>query len=445
MANQTFMEGRSMKSQIITLQERVHAAPKPESWQWDKLHQVFRVRRGNKNTGMREDNLLSLSYGRIVQKDIETADGLLPENFEGYQIVEPGNIVLRLTDLQNDKRSLRQGLVTQRGIITSAYDAVEVQRDNDPRFWFYSLLALDLAKHYYSLGSGVRQSVKFADFPNDWVYRPDLATQRRIANFLDRETARIDLLSEKKQRLVALLADKWASVVENAISTKGKRTKLGHHIDILSGYAFPSSDFSTDPGNIRLLRGANVSPGSIRWDDTVYWSRDRLGEVSRFLLASGDVVLGMDRPWISSGIRVAEVTEQDAPALLLQRVCRIEPRTTLDKKFMKLLLTSRQFLAYFEPIMTGVSVPHISPDQVNSFRFEYVERGEQFRRATSAERERERIIRVQQSTEKSIDRLKEYRSALITAAVTGQIDVTAYARSGTPDRRLDAIQKEMSA
>jgi len=220
---------------------------------------------------------------------------------------------------------------------------------------------------------------------------------------------------------------------------------VAHHIDILSGYAFPSSDFSTDPEDIPLLRGANVSPGSVRWDDTVYWSRGRLGEVSRFLLGAGDVVLGMDRPWISSGIRVAELTEEDAPALLLQRVCRIAPRTTMDKQFMKLLLTSRQFLAYFEPIMTGVSVPHISPDQVSSFRFEYIERDEQARRATATVRERERIVRVQQSTEKSIERLKEYRSALITAAVTGQIDVSTYAKSGTPDRRLDAIQEEMGA
>ena len=274
---------------------------------------------------------------------------------------------------------------------------------------------------------------------------PDLAAQRQIADFLDRETARLDLLIEKKQRLVELLGEKWESVVENAISTVGKRTKLGHHIDILSGYAFPSGDFSTDPEDIPLLRGANVSPGAIRWGDTAYWSRERLDEVSRFLLSAGDVVLGMDRPWISSGIRVAELTKQDAPALLLQRVCRVAPRTTLDKQFMKLLLTSRKFLAYFEPIMTGVSVPHISPDQVSAFRFEYVERNEQVRRATEGGRERERIIRVQQSTEKSIDRLKEYRSALITAAVTGQIDVSSYAKSRTPDRHLDAIQEEMGA
>lgn len=140
-------------------------------------------------------------------KDALTGSGVI------RQIYDPaagtgGMLSIAEMQMKELKRSLRQGLVTQRGIITSAYDAVEVLRGNDPRFWFYSLLALDLAKHYYSLGGGVRQSVKFSDFPNDWVYRPDLATQRQIADFLDRETARIDLLIEKKQRLVALLGER---------------------------------------------------------------------------------------------------------------------------------------------------------------------------------------------------------------------------------------------
>ena len=68
-----------------------------------------------------------------------------------------------------------------------------------------------------------------------------------------------------------------------------------------------------------------------------------------------------------------------------------------------------------------------------------------YARGNAAIKERDRITRVQVSTEESIDRLKEYRSALITAAVTGQIDVQTYAKSGTPDRHLDAIQEEMGA
>jgi len=203
---------------VITLQERVHSSPPPPGWKLNKLHRVLRVRKGFKNLGMQEDNLLSLSYGRIIRKSIDAAEGLLPESFETYQIVEPGNIVMRLTDLQNDKRSLRQGLVKERGIITSAYDALELEKGHDPRFWAYALLALDLAKYYYSLGGGVRQSIKFSDFPNDWISTPNTDTQKAIADFLDRETARIDQLIKKKQRLVELLGEQRSAAISSAVT-----------------------------------------------------------------------------------------------------------------------------------------------------------------------------------------------------------------------------------
>ena len=138
---------------MITLQERVHKAKPRDNWPLNKLHHVLTVRKGNKNKGMINDNLLSLSYGRIVNKNIDATGGLLPESFETYQIVQAGDIVMRLTDLQNDKRSIRQGLVKEKGIITSAYDAVYPKAGHDSRFWAYALLALDLAKYYYSLGN----------------------------------------------------------------------------------------------------------------------------------------------------------------------------------------------------------------------------------------------------------------------------------------------------
>src|SRR5690606_33048883 len=75
-----------------------------------------RVReRCESNAGMKQENLLSLSYGRIVNKDINSLDGLLPASFETSQVVHPGDIVFRLTDLQNDKRSLRSAIVRETG------------------------------------------------------------------------------------------------------------------------------------------------------------------------------------------------------------------------------------------------------------------------------------------------------------------------------------------
>lgn len=125
---------------------------------------------------------------------------------------------MRLTDLQNDKRSIRQGLVKEQGIITSAYDAVYPKKGHDSRFWTYALLALDLAKYYYSLGGGVRQSIKFKDFPNDWIYTPPIETQREIADFLDREITHINQLIEKKEAMITTLPLKAEAIIDRALS-----------------------------------------------------------------------------------------------------------------------------------------------------------------------------------------------------------------------------------
>ena len=75
-----------------------------------------------------DDNTVSItcypviSYGKIIRKDINTTDGLLPASFDTYQIVEEGNIVMRLTDLQNDHKSLRVGLVKEEKSVQAVID-----------------------------------------------------------------------------------------------------------------------------------------------------------------------------------------------------------------------------------------------------------------------------------------------------------------------------------
>ena len=426
---------------MITLQERVHAAPKPNGWQFDKLHHVFRVRRGNKNTGMKEENLLSLSYGRIIPKDIETSEGLLPENFEGYQIVENGNIVLRLTDLQNDKRSLRQGLVTQRGIITSAYDAVEIQRDNDPRFWFYSLLALDLAKHYYSLGGGVRQSVKFADFPNDWVYRPDLPTQRAIANFLDRETARIDLLIEKKQRLVALLGEKY----------KAEKKRLVFDLDNQSVERSAStvSWFPDIPKHWRFMRCAHIFNNlDYRRIPLSSEQRGDLAKIYPYYGASGIIDAVDDYLFDGDTILVGE----DGANLVMQSTpiaFKASGKYWVNNHAHILTPRFGNFDYWihalnqvpYEVFVTGSAQPKLTSAVLGNIRLPVPPKDEQEKIAQKIEMMGQRVNTAIEPISASIDRLKEYRSALITAAVTGQIDVSIYAKSGVTHRFLDKLEK----
>lgn len=257
-----------------------------------------------------------------------------------------------------------------------------------------------------------------------WAF-PPLHQQRAIANFLDRKTAAIDALIEKKERLIALLQEKRQALITQAVTAEGQEAKLGYYVDLLPGYAFSSSGFLYADEGVRLLRGVNIGPGRIRWDDVVRWPADQLRGLAPYVLEAGDVVIGMDRPWISGGMRVARIADEDVPCLLLQRVARLRARAGLRQDYLELLLASEVFKRYFEPIVTGVSVPHISPGQIEAFRccvptIEY-----QDRVLSQLRREFEQIDKAAARLREQIGHLHEYRKALITAAVTGQIDVVA--------------------
>ncbi|WP_407798829.1 restriction endonuclease subunit S [Raoultella ornithinolytica] len=173
-----------------------------------------------KNSDGAESNVLSLSYGNIVERDVENNFGLLPESFNTYQIVNQGDIVLRLTDLQNDKRSLRVGRSTLRGIITSAYLKLACGKELDNRYAYRLLHSYDTTKVFYGMGGGLRQSMKFEDFRRLPFLLPPLEEQCTIAAFLDYETTRIDKLIAQQQRLIELLKEKRQAVISHAV-TKG--------------------------------------------------------------------------------------------------------------------------------------------------------------------------------------------------------------------------------
>ena len=116
------------------------------------------------NTGMIESTVLSLSYGRIVVKPTEKLRGLVPISFETYQIINPGDIICRSTDLQNDHTSLRFGITKDRGIITSAYMCLKTKGQLNNQYGYLMLHAYDLNKVFYGLGSGLRQNLNWEDF-----------------------------------------------------------------------------------------------------------------------------------------------------------------------------------------------------------------------------------------------------------------------------------------
>jgi len=189
----------------------------PKDWETNQTSAIFHEHK-KKNTGLENTNLLSLSYGNIKRKDINTTEGLLPQSFETYNVIKKGDIVFRLTDLQNDKRSLRTGLCLEDGIITSAYVTLRANMDISPSFFHYLFHTYDLCKVFYGMGDGVRQGMNWDDVKKITVFSPKLEEQQRIAEFLDRKCGEIDEMIALQEEFIEELKAYKQSVITEAVT-----------------------------------------------------------------------------------------------------------------------------------------------------------------------------------------------------------------------------------
>jgi len=387
-----------------------------------------------KNAGMREDNLLSLSYGKIKRKDINTSDGLLPASYETYQIVEADDIVFRLTDLQNDKRSLRSAICTERGIITSAYVAVRPE-DIDPAFLNYLMRAYDVQKVFYSMGGGLRQSLGFDDLRRLPIVAPDKSEQRAIATYLDRETARIDGLIEKKARFIALLNEKEkakishlvrlgvdpdAKMIDAGVEWRGKvpahwaRGRMKNHFRTQKRQGYETLTV------LSVYREYGVIEKASR-DDNINKTPEDLSNYQ--LVNANDLVINKMKAWQGS-MGIAGMQGITSPDYVV-----MEPVGEHDPRYMHHYLRARPMPWVYRLISNGIRTDQwrLEPEKFLILPIFLPPLDEQRAIADEIDRELDRIRNLIAQTEKSIALLKEKRAALITAAVTGKIDVRSAA------------------
>jgi type I restriction enzyme S subunit len=385
-----------------------------------------------KNKGMIENNLLSLSYGNIISKDINTTFGLLPESFETYQLIFKGDIVFRLTDLQNDKKSLRSAICKEDGIITSAYLAVKNTDNIHSDYFNYLMRAYDVMKVFYAMGGGMRQSLKCDDMKRLPVVFPnDLKEQKIIADFTDRQTGFIDEMIEKKSRFIELLKEKRQVLVTHAV-TKGMNPdvkmkdsgvewlgEVPEHWDIKPFWACYSRIKKTGFPKETLLsvyRDFGVVTKDSR-DDNHNVSSEDLTPYQ--LVEPGQLVTNKMKTWQGS-IAVSGLKGIVSPAYFV-----FTPKFKHYALYMHHLFRSMPYITGYISSSKGVRVGQwdLEVEQLRLFPVLCPPMKEQQTIAEYIGSETTLIDSLISKTEESINLLKEKRSALITAAVTGKIDV----------------------
>jgi hypothetical protein len=185
----------------------------------------------------------------------------------------------------------------------------------------------------------------------------------------------------------------------------------------VTGFPFQSELFSFEEG-IKLVRGDNVTEGKLRWGEKTRCWPEPADNLRPFFLAVDDVLIGMDGSKV--GKNYAIVRAEDLPLLLVQRVARLRVDLRITPRFLFYLIASELFRIWVELVKTEPAVPHISPHDIRSFPVAVPTRDEQLALTHCETGKLDVMIR---KVEAAIEKLQEYRAALITAAVTGKIDV----------------------
>ncbi len=413
----------------------------PSHWEETPVFSCFDAT-SEKNLDGKEANVLSLSYGNIIKRDVDTNFGLLPESFNTYQIVDVGDIILRLTDLQNDKRSLRVGLAKEKGIITSAYLKLKPKDRLDSVFAYRLLHSYDTTKVYYGLGGGLRQSMKFEDFRRLPILVPPYEEQVQIANFLDFETAQIDTLIEKQQTLILLLKEKRQAVISHAV-TKGLNPdapmkdsgvewlgEVPEHWNI-TRIKYVAELTPSKSGILSRLeeRCSFIPMEKLKLDTLILDETRQIKDVYQgyTYFEDGDVLIAKVTPCFENQNMAIAANLVNGIGFGSSEIYVLRTEAEGLNQFLLYRLQESVFMQLGAGAMTGAGgLRRVPSEFLNNFQFGLPPISEQQGIVEHIEKMKSKFNDLIDNAEQAIQLMQERRTALISAAVTGKIDVRGW-------------------
>ena len=421
----------------------------PAGWTVERLRFLFsesKERNGKEPVG----DMLSVSeYHGVIPKEFESEERRRADDeIETYRVVRPGQLAVNSMWLNH----LGLGVSDHLGYVSPAYGVYNISDRLDRRFVHHLLRSQFYLRIYTRYLYGIRPNcfqIKSYDWANIPVIVPDLDTQKRIADFLDAETARIDALIEKKQQVLTAVADARFSTISRAVSVgldHGRPLvetgspylpkipdtwqiwRLKHLARVRGGLTLGR----TVPDGVSTvstpyLRVANVQAGWIDLSDVAEIDVTD-AEINRFSLRRGDVLMneGGDNDKLGRGAVWQAPFE---PCLNQNHVFCVRPNDLRYSDWISMATNARYARDFFY-LHSNQSTNLASISKTNVEKLPIAVPPPEEMRAVLDRLNAilDRFMAITERVTQSIERLREYRAALITAAVTGQIDVAAQTR-----------------
>lgn len=415
--------------------------------EWDLLRGKWRfksLKEVNRNLQCMER--LALTMRGVIERSIDSDDGLQPLKFSGYQIFEKNDLVFKLIDLENYKTS-RVGLVFKKGIMSPAYIRLQPFSSVYPKFFYYLYFDLYLRGIYNEIGGqGVRSALNASDLLELEVCVPNITEQKKIASFLDYEIGKINTLIEKQQSLIKLLKEKRQAVISHAV-TKGLNPdapmkdsgvewlgevpehwevwKFQHIAPIITcGIASTPTYVDEDEG-MPFLSAQNIRDNKLslhKYNYIPYQLHEQLTKYRKPEM--GDLLVTR----VGAGIGDACVIdiEMEFSIYVSLTHIRVDPLIGLNKFVMYFFGSDYCKYLNYQGTVTGGGVGNLNVGNVERYKIPLPDLVEQTNIVHYLETESAKFDNLIRKSEQAIQLMQERRTALISAAVTGKIDVRSW-------------------
>lgn len=406
-------------------------------WKFNTLKEV--------NRDLQCMDRLALTMNGVIERSIDSDEGLQPAEFSGYQIFEKDDLVFKLIDLENFKTS-RVGLVFKRGIMSPAYIRLRPLQGTYSRFFYYFYFDLYLRGVYNQIGGqGVRSALNATDLLEIEICVPALEEQIQIANFLDHETAKIDSLIANQEKLIELLKEKRQAVISHAV-TKGLNPnvkmkdsgvewlgevpehwtviKLKHLTTLFEQGWSPQCDSRpAEPHEYGILKVGCVNGGKFRSLENKALPFE-LEPRLQYLIQKNDLLIS--RANSKELVGSAAVIDEDYPNLILcDKLYRLRFSKAVSAEMVALYLSIGVVREQIELSATGAShsMQNIGQDTIKELFYLLPPIDEAHNILSDIAESNTKFDSLISKAELAIELMKERRIALISAAVTGKIDV----------------------
>ncbi|MEU3468833.1 restriction endonuclease subunit S [Streptomyces sp. NPDC006687] len=402
--------------------EQAWAGNVPSRWRWSRNKELLAESLSVSPEGTEE--LLSVSHlTGITPRSEKNVTMTAAESLDGYRLVDAGDLVINTMWAWMGAL----GVSKQAGIVSPAY-GVYRPRPNAafcPGFYDYLYRSTPYVMEMTRLSRGIWSS-RLRIYPDVFLRMaipvPPLEEQRAIADYLDRETSRIDTLIEEQQRLIEMLSERRVATVAETLDGY-ERTQVRRLVDHdrPMTYGILQCGEPVDGGVVYIgpsdIQGEGQSPDR----DALRTTAPEIASAyKRSVLKSGDVVVSIGPAYG----KVAVVSDDLDGANLTQDTVRVALRPDLvDTRFFVWALLSRQTAEYWDYQVMGATFRRLNLGTLARTPVPLPAIQEQRRIAVYLDEQTAKIDTLIAEAERFIELSRERRSALITAAVTGQIDV----------------------